>query len=407
MRILSISAQKPDSTGSGVYMTELIKTFDGEGHTQAVIAGIGPEDEVFLPDKVRFDPVCFETEDLPFPVVGMSDEMPYKSTRYCDLTPEMTRQFEQAFSKVLDRVVREFRPDVILCHHLYLLTALTRDRFPEQKIYGFCHNTDLRQMQKTDLKREFIAEKIRALDGIFVLQEAQIDRILKIYHADKANIHVVGIGYNAGVFHQTSFARTEDAVRIVFAGKIAEKKGVMSLLRAMNLLTSAPDEVRLFLAGGAGNQEEYGEIQALAEKCRYPVVFVGKLSQQKLAELYNACDIFVLPSFYEGLPLTAVEALACGDQVVMSDLPGIADWMETFAPGARIRYVTLPHMHEVDEPEQESLPAFERKLSKALDISIREVQSRGRMRTLAADVSRICWEQVAGRIERVLKFYDK
>ena len=405
MRILSISAQKPDGTGSGIYMTELIKAFEEEGHEQAVIAGVCPEDQVSLPEKVRFDPVFFETEELPFPVVGMSDEMPYKSTRYCDMTPEMIKQFEKAFSKTLTKVVQEFKPEVLICHHLYLLAALVRDWFPEQKIYGFCHNTDLRQMQKTDLKREFIAEKIRGLDGIFALQEAHIDRIQKIYHADKKKVHVVGIGYNAAIFRQTSFLRREKAVRIVFAGKIAEKKGVMSLLRAMNLIQSEPENIRLFLAGGAGNRAEYEAIQTLAEKCRYPVVFTGKLPQQELAKLYNACDIFVLPSFYEGLPLTAVEALACGDQVVMSDLPGIADWMEIFVPDARITYVTLPQMREVDEPEEESLPAFEKRLSKALYDQVKRVERQGDKRIPSADLSRICWGQVADRIERVLKFY--
>ena len=43
MKILSISAQKPDSTGSGIYLTELVKAFSKKGHEQAVMAGIGPE----------------------------------------------------------------------------------------------------------------------------------------------------------------------------------------------------------------------------------------------------------------------------------------------------------------------------------------------------------------------------
>ena len=42
MRILSISAQKPDSTGSGVYMTELIRAFADKGYEQGAVAGIGP-----------------------------------------------------------------------------------------------------------------------------------------------------------------------------------------------------------------------------------------------------------------------------------------------------------------------------------------------------------------------------
>ena len=39
MKILSITAQKPHSTGSGVYLTELVNAFDRLGHSQAVIAG--------------------------------------------------------------------------------------------------------------------------------------------------------------------------------------------------------------------------------------------------------------------------------------------------------------------------------------------------------------------------------
>ena len=44
MRILSITAQKPNSTGSGVYLTELVKEYEILGHEQAVVAGVYRED---------------------------------------------------------------------------------------------------------------------------------------------------------------------------------------------------------------------------------------------------------------------------------------------------------------------------------------------------------------------------
>ena len=52
MRILSITAQKPHSTGSGVYLTETVRGFKELGHTQAVIAGVTREDSVTLPEGV-------------------------------------------------------------------------------------------------------------------------------------------------------------------------------------------------------------------------------------------------------------------------------------------------------------------------------------------------------------------
>ena len=151
MRILTITAQKPNSTGSGFYLTELVKAFSEEGHEQAALAGIYQEDKVELPEGVKFFPVYFKTEELPFPIAGMSDEMPYSSTRYCDMTEDMAEDFLREFLKVIARAVENLTPDLILCHHLYLLTAAVRKRFPEYRIYGFCHNTDLRQMRKTKL----------------------------------------------------------------------------------------------------------------------------------------------------------------------------------------------------------------------------------------------------------------
>ena len=151
MKILSVTAQKPNSTGSGVYLTELMKEFEKLGHKQAIVAGISMGEEIALPFEASVYPVQFMSKDLPFPVCGMSDEMPYTSTRYKDMTREMVFQFKSIFLRELKRAMDEFCPDLIFCHHLYLLTAIVREAFPEKKIYGFCHNTDLRQMQSLSL----------------------------------------------------------------------------------------------------------------------------------------------------------------------------------------------------------------------------------------------------------------
>ena len=178
MKILSILAQKPSSTGSGIYLTEVLKSFRKMGEEQAVVYGITKEDKVSEFSGVKAYPVYYESVNLPFPVLGMSDEMPYRSTRYRDLTEEMLESFRFAFLQKIQEAVEEFRPDILLCHHLYLLTALVREAFPNLPIYGFCHNTDLRQMEKHSLKREFIQENIRKLDRIFTPKEAQKKEVI-------------------------------------------------------------------------------------------------------------------------------------------------------------------------------------------------------------------------------------
>lgn len=400
MRILSITAQKPNSTGSGVYLTELVKEYEMLGHEQAVVAGVYRDDLIELPDGVAFYPVYFCEEGLPYPIVGMSDEMPYVSTRYSEMSPEMVEQFRSSFMSVIERAVEELQPDLILCHHLHLLTALVREHFPERKVYGFCHNTDLRQMQKTDLEREFIRREIGKLDHIFVPQRAQEEGVLALYPVDKEKITRVGMGYNNQIFHLAEGSCDKEGVTsLVFAGKIAEKKGVMSLLRAMALLGDEKEldmnRIQLLLAGSTGNEEEYQMIEGLAGRCPCKVKFLGRLSQPELARVYQKSDIFVLPSFFEGIPLTVIEALACGDRVVMTDLPGIKEWITSVSSNADVRYVTLPRMRNADEPLEGDLPKFERELADTLKASILQKE------THLADVSRISWEAIARKVLQI------
>ncbi len=392
MKILSITAQKPTSTGSGVYLTELVRQIGLAGHQQAVVAGIYDTDLISLPEDVKFYPVFFKSRDLPFPIAGMSDEMPYESTRYCDMTPEMTAMFKKAFLDVISRAVQEMEPDLILCHHLYLLTAIVREAFPDIKIFGFCHSTDLRQLRKHDLEKEFILSQIPALDHIFVPQSAQRQGVLEIFHVPEHKITSAGMGYNSEVFH-ISGSRTDDNItRLIFAGKISEKKGLFSLLRALMLLPFEADKIEVYLAGGAGNKEEYEAIRALSAKCPYPVFFTGRLDQTTLASYYNKCDIFVLPSFFEGIPLTVIEALACGCSVVMTAIPGIPEWLHEQVPGAPVRFVELPAMKNTDEPVEAELPAFEARLAGELKQAILSDDLP------MTDVRHLSWENLAGKV---------
>ncbi|MGN1381458.1 MAG: glycosyltransferase family 4 protein [Eubacterium sp.] len=403
MRILSITAQKPSSTGSGVYLTEVVKALAAEGHQQAVVAGITHKDKPVFPEGAAFYPVYYETEELPFPVAGMSDEMPYKSTRYCDFTEEMSGQFRHAFLEVIHKAVDDLDPELILCHHLYFLTALVREEFPDRCVCGFCHNTDLRQMEKNPVNREWIRPRIPLLDKIFVPQKPQGDKTVEIYGVDPQKIVTVGMGFNDQIFRIDPAARAEKLRRdrdpdrqrlLVFAGKIAEKKGVMSLIRALDQMDIPADELQVILAGGAGNEQEYSIITDMAEKCQYPVKFAGRMAQEDLAELYNRADVFVLPSFFDGIPLVVIEALACGDRVVVSSLPGIDSWLKRNAPGADVRIVKLPAMKNADEPDPAGLPLFERELAEALEESLLSPLSE------PADVSRISWRSLVNTVIR-------
>ena len=116
------------------------------------------------------------------------------------------------------------------------------------------------------------------------------------------------------------------------------------------------------------------------------------MSQEELAELYSRSDIFVLPSYFDSIPLSMVEALACGLRVVISDLPGLKDWADKSIKNADIIYVPMPAMRDADEPERQSLPEFEKRLAKAIE------ESAGRVSETPADLSEVSWKGIADKV---------
>ncbi len=394
MKILSITAQKPHSTGSGVYLTELVRNWQEIGCVQAVVAGIYEEDYADFPEEVTFYPVKFHTEKLPFSITGMSDEMPYESTRYRDMTPEMVKKFHDRFRYIIEKAVRELDPDLIVCHHLYLLTAMVREWYPNKRIIAFSHGSDLRQIRKNPLEREYIQKQIAKLDLIIALQNAHKEEIKEIFGVEDNKVYVAGAGYNDKKFFRKERIK-KPYYQIAFAGKVSEKKGVFSLLRAVNQLAFAPDELKVKLAGGHGVKEEYEEIQKLAEESKYEVEFLGMLKQRELADVLRESDVFVLPSYFEGLGLVLIEAMACGCKVVCSEIPGVTEWFRENVPGCRISFVKLPTMVNTDEPVVEELPEFEERLASAIRAKLMQKEEE------YPQLEQISWKGISGKILQI------
>lgn len=405
MNILNITAQKPHSTGSGTYLTELVKSFDRMGHDQAVVCGVYPDDDVVFPEGVACYPVYFvgrnEAGGIHFPIVGMSDIMPYESTRYRDLTTEMIDEFERAFIDAVDRAVDNLDPDLIVCHHLFLLTALVRKHFPDRRICGISHGTDLRQMVNCPALAEMIRPEIAKLDMAFALHDDMAGRIMEIFGMDPVHVNVLGSGYNDRLFN-TDGREPRPAggpVRLCYAGKISRPKGVPEMLEALSVLDADPEvpEFRLAMAGGCQDETLEGRLDSLPPYISY----LGQIPQDLLAELMKSSDIFVLPSYFEGLPLVLIEAMASGALPVSTDLPGVREWIDANVGDPNIRYVPMPGMKSIDAPADEARPGFEADLARVIKKAVLDIAS-GEAPGPLPDSSSITWDSVAGR---VLKFF--
>ncbi len=119
------------------------------------------------------------------------------------------------------------------------------------------------------------------------------------------------------------FGLGEADLAVVYAGRLSPEKRVDHLIAAFAEVARVRPTARL-LIGGAGPEEARLRRQAAAlalERVR----FLGTLSRPDVRLLLSSADVVVLPSVFEGFPMAALEALACGVPVVATDVGGVRD----------------------------------------------------------------------------------
>lgn len=405
-KILHILSQRPEKTGSGIYLQSVLKEANKKGYKQAVIAGIPAEmNKVDLGNinKDNFYPVKFNTDELPFPVLGMSDVMPYPSTRYKDMTFNMLEKYKNAFRRVIKKAVKEFKPDLIITHHLWILTSLVRKISPDIKIIAISHGTGIRQLKKVDKFEDDVLEGCQELDLVFALNKYQKSQINRIYDIDKDKIIVMGAGFDKNIFYGPGKYRNDkDKIKIVYAGKLSHAKGVKFLVKAFNKLDDKRDENLKLKLVGEGNGKEFEEIKSLVKNSEAEIELPGSVPQRKLGEIFRESDIFCLPSFYEGLALVVIEALASGLRIVTTDLPGLKEWLgDKINKSEVIEYVKLPVLENTDIPQKEDLAGFEKRLLMGLEKQIDKNQQNifFANEKLKRAVHKLSWEGVFARME--------
>lgn len=109
--------------------------------------------------------------------------------------------------------------------------------------------------------------------------------------------------------------------KILFMGRICKAKGVTELLEAMPGLRRRYPDVRLYLAGIWEDMGLKTQVSALGD-CVEDLGWIGGADKQRYL---RECDIFVLPSYFEGQPVSVLEAMsnACG--IVVSKTGDIPD----------------------------------------------------------------------------------
>lgn len=143
----------------------------------------------------------------------------------------------------------------------------------------------------------------------------------------RTNRHVVRVTsstYDAGDIAPDIAGSGQEECRLLYVGRLTLNKGLSELFRAAKDLLAEGLNLRIWLAAdGYRRQEIETEAKELGIADR--VDFFGWIAHEKLKDIYRTCDIFVLPSYSEGMPKVVPEAMSNGLATVVTDVGGLRD----------------------------------------------------------------------------------
>lgn len=128
-----------------------------------------------------------------------------------------------------------------------------------------------------------------------------------------------------------SAEQAHDPINIVYFGRLIYAKGVQDLIKAFNLLPKTPRTILTIV--GAGNFRKYLESQAEIGESSRKIIFTGELDSKNLIRVLENSDIFVNPSYSEGLPTSVLEAGAVGLPVIATNVGGTSDIIRSDSEG--------------------------------------------------------------------------
>jgi len=259
--------------------------------------------------------------------------------------------------------------DIVHSHvsgHAYILFAGILSKI---KKFRYIHTT---HCPWTDASfRPLILRPFLFLNNLFFncISFSLIDKIIAITpwempilekYVDKEKIKIIPNGVDGILFNKikNNNFRKENSIRekylVLFFGRLNPTKGPEMLAKtAINITEKRKDIAFVWVGPDEGKADEVIELIKPYKNMKYLGPIKGK---EKIAEMYQASDVYVIPSYREGLPLTLFEAMASGLPIVASPVNGIPYEMNENENGLFSNYGDLENLEKnilkiIDNPQ--------------------------------------------------------
>ena len=239
--------------------------------------------------------------------------------------------FVNAYRKIKKEIKRN-RPNVVHIHmsykgsftRKYLIHKLCKKHNIPDIIH--LHGSEFKKWydEVDDKKKEEIKTLLREANAFVVLGEKWNQAIKGI----EPSTNTVVVSNTVHIPEET--VKWAEPFKILFLGVLIKRKGVHDLLKAVKLLKDdlGTKKFKVIIAG-TGTEEEKLKDQARELGIDNVVDFIGWTDGNRKTKLLRECQLLVLPSYNEGLPVSILEAMSYGMPIIAADVGDIPSAITT------------------------------------------------------------------------------
>jgi glycosyltransferase involved in cell wall biosynthesis len=231
--------------------------------------------------------------------------------------------------------------------HIHFATAAANVGLYVKTVFKFPLSITVHGPDEFDnVSTQFLQEKIRVADFIFCIgtyAKSQLMRLSEPVHWNK--IHIAPLGVDPSRYENKHIHYTGWPIHILCVGRLTPAKGQHVLICAARKLLNEGRQFRISIVGTGPDE---ASLKTATEKLGLSeyIHFTGALNQDAVHALYKEADIFVLPSFAEGIPVVLMEAMACGIPCISSKITGIPELIRSNAEGLLLPPSDVDSLHQ-------------------------------------------------------------
>ncbi|OGF99485.1 hypothetical protein A2Y99_01285 [Candidatus Gottesmanbacteria bacterium RBG_13_37_7] len=238
------------------------------------------------------------------------------------------------FFNTLTKTINSF--DIIHLHEIYtLMNAWTYLLARKYKVpylissHGTAeYLTEAGRVGRKKIFNQLIGKRLfKNAAGVIAVAESEKNHYLNL-GADESKISVIPNGVKLMNYSnlpekiraRKSFNIDSTKTVLLYLGRIHRKKGLNVLVSAFAQLVRENNSLVLLVAGSLEDEDYYRKIMKQIQQfdLMENIIFTGEVTGKRKLSAFSAADLFVLPSYGEGLPVSALEAAACGLPLVIS-----------------------------------------------------------------------------------------